>query len=266
MLRHSVWLVGAGVLLAGIWRAHPSGDLSAAGAAAAKRVVVAELFTSEGCSSCPSADAELTRLSADQPIAGVEVLALGEHVDYWDGLGWRDRFSSATFSARQSEYDARVFRSGSIYTPQLVIDGQLQSVGSDAGAVRRAIERAAARPKSAVGVEARIDGHDIRVDLAIDVPEGVAVRDATDLIVAVTENKLATEVRRGENGGRVLKHDAVVRALVTNGVLPLGQRNWRTSASIGVAKEWRMENLRVVGFLQERDSRRIVGAGASTVK
>jgi len=266
MLRYSVWLIGAGLLLAAVWVAHTRADRSAGPMPAAKRVVVAELFTSEGCSSCPSADAELSRLLAEQPIAAVEVIALGEHVDYWDGLGWQDRFSSTTFSARQSEYDARVFRTGSIYTPQLVIDGAMQNVGSDGRAIRRSIERAAQSPKSLVGVEAGTDGHDIRADLAIDVPEGVAVRAATDLVVAITEDKLTTDVRRGENGGRILKHDAVVRAIVTSGVMPLGQRNWRTTASIPIARDWRVENLRVVGFLQERDSRRIVGAGASIIK
>src|SRR5262245_52837901 len=98
--------------------------------AAARHVVVAELFTSEGCSSCPPADALLQQISSSSPVDGVQVLGLEEHVDYWDRLGWRDPFSSATFSNRQAEYAARSFRVGQIYTPQLIVDGDFESVGS----------------------------------------------------------------------------------------------------------------------------------------
>src|SRR5438045_6457778 len=121
----------------------------------ARTVVIAELSTSEGCSSCPPADDLLRRLIATQPLAGVEIIALGSHVDYWDGLGWRDPFSSALFSARQSAYDAAVFRSNGIYTPQLVVDGALEVVGSDAAAVRRTLLKAASLPKATVSVVAR---------------------------------------------------------------------------------------------------------------
>src|SRR6267142_3420791 len=119
----------------------------AADGSAPRRMVLVELFTSEGCSSCPPADAVLSELVLRQPVAGVEVLALGEHVDYWDRLGWRDPFSSAMFSARQSNYDARVFHRNEVYTPQLVVDGQLERVGSDVSAIQRAINQAAHAPK-----------------------------------------------------------------------------------------------------------------------
>jgi hypothetical protein len=263
MFRLAGWLAGAGVLLAGTWMVAKRADLSAEPLKTANRVVIAELFTSEGCSSCPSADEELSRLSFRQA-SGVDVLALGEHVDYWDGLGWRDRFSSASLSARQSEYDARVFKTGSIYTPQLVIDGHLQMVGSDHAAIQRAIDQAARSRKSVVAVEARADARDVRVEVSVDVPEGVTIGEATELVVAITEDKLATDVRRGENGGRILKHDAVVRSLQTIGTMPV-QRAWRTGASIPVGANWRRENGHAVVFLQERVSRRIVGAGASSI-
>src|SRR5712691_12974543 len=100
--------------------------LGAAPGSAPRSIVVVELFTSEGCSSCPSADDVLSQLAHRQPVSGVEVLALEEHVDYWDRLGWRDPFSSAAFSARQSEYESLAFHTGSIYTPQLVVDGRFQ--------------------------------------------------------------------------------------------------------------------------------------------
>src|SRR5262245_4010684 len=264
MFRLAAWLAGAGVLVSGVSMVATHTDRSAEPPKATNRVVIAELFTSEGCSSCPPADDELGRLLVRQA-SGVEVLALGEHVDYWDSLGWRDRFSSARFSERQSEYDARVFKTGSIYTPQLVIDGHLQMVGSDHSAIQRAIEQAAQARKSNVAVQARADAHDVRVEIAVDVPDGVAIRDATELVVAITENRLATEVRRGENGGRILKHEAVVRSLQTVGVMPVQQRTWRTGVSIPAGPEWHRENVRAVAFLQERASRRIVGAGSSTI-
>src|SRR6266849_8847091 len=153
-----------GVLLVGAWTFHRDVRSAANQPSTTKSMVVAELFTSEGCSSCPPADAVLSQLAHRQPVAGVEVLALGEHVDYWDRLGWRDPFSSAAFSARQSNYDARVFHANQVYTPQLVIDGWLERVGSNARAVQGAIERSAMSPKAAVSVTAqRGDEHDLRV-------------------------------------------------------------------------------------------------------
>ena len=117
-----------------------------------RRPVLVELFTSEGCISCPPADNVLSDLVTRQPIEGVYVVGLGEHVDYWDRLGWRDPFSSPLFTRRQSEYDEKVFRSNRIYTPQVVVDGHAEAIGSDSDAVRRAIQSAAQRPDANVVV------------------------------------------------------------------------------------------------------------------
>ena len=129
------WLCAFGVLLATTALGN-SVRLGAVPGSAPRSMVVVELFTSEGCSSCPPADDVLSQLAHRQPVPGVEVLALGEHVDYWDRLGWRDPFSSPAFSSRQSTYDARVFHASQVYTPQLVIDGRLERVGSNARAVQ----------------------------------------------------------------------------------------------------------------------------------
>src|SRR5439155_9854958 len=124
------WTCAVGVLILGVWSTQHAVATADAFSADTPPVVVAELFTSEGCSSCPPADQVLSQLvKRGQP--GVEVLALGEHVDYWDRLGWRDPFSSSANSSRQAQYDARVFHRNEVYTPQLVIDGKLAAVGSD---------------------------------------------------------------------------------------------------------------------------------------
>src|SRR5258708_30693112 len=103
--------------------------------------VIVELFTSEGCSDCPPADVLLEKLIATQPIGGAEIIGLGQHVDYWDRLGWKDRFSSSALTNRQQLYQTR-FGTESIYTPQMVVDGRTEFVGSDASAARKAIEKA----------------------------------------------------------------------------------------------------------------------------
>lgn len=114
--------------------------------------MIVELFTSEGCSSCPLADQLLSRLEKEQPAAGVEIIALGEHVDYWNRLGWEDPYSSPQFSRRQMQY-AQAFRIEAAYTPQLVIDGRVELLGSDARRAPIAIIAAARTPKA--GVELR---------------------------------------------------------------------------------------------------------------
>ncbi len=252
------------VLGIAVWGTQHRVRLAASPASGTRTVVVAELFTSEGCSSCPPADEALTQLVQRQPIEGVEVLALGEHVDYWDRLGWRDPFSSAIFSGRQSNYDARVLHRNEVYTPQFVIDGRLQRVGSDLDGIRQAIKQASDSPKA--GVQLVVSGQTdeaLSVDVRVEMPPALTLHEPADVLLAVTEDKLATEVRRGENHGRTLRHSAVVRSLTPIGTLSPDDRTWSMHVPLSVASGWTLANVRVIGFLQERESRRIIGAGAA---
>src|SRR6185436_900661 len=150
-------------------------------------VVIAELFTSEGCSSCPPADTLLRQLADAQPFDGAHLIALEEHVDYWDRLGWRDPFSSAQFTTRQTEYSDRVFRTSAIYTPQLVIDGVSECVGSDRSAIGAIVADSIHRPRAAVRVQSLQVASHLSVTVSIEVPAAVARRGVADVFVVVAE-------------------------------------------------------------------------------
>ena len=169
--------------------------------------VLVELFTSEGCSDCPPADALLAELDARQLVPGAEAIVLSEHVTYWNHLGWRDPFSLDTMTQRQEAY-VRRFGLDSAYTPQAVVDGTTQFVGSDGRAMLAAIGKAATKPKMTLTIEnARWDHATVRFAVRGEIARG------TKLIAVVAANATHSEVARGENAGRTLHHTAVVRAL-----------------------------------------------------
>lgn len=245
--------------------------VSSRGIAAGPRVpIVVELFTSEGCSSCPPADALLQKLVDTQPLPGVQIIALGEHVDYWDHQGWKDRFSSPSLTSRQQVYGAR-FSTESVYTPQMVVDGRAEFVGSDAGAARKALERAQTVPHGTV----RIEFDDQGAGRGTSAPRAIAVTvtssdlpraggDRADVIVAVTEDRLRSDVTRGENHGRVLSHTAVVRYLAPAGEAARDIPS-TVHAEIPTGADWQRAQLTVVAFVQERRNRAILAAAAVPV-
>ncbi len=176
-------------------------------------VILAELFTSEGCSSCPPADALLMKLDRQQPVAGAQIIVLSEHVDYWNQLGWKDPFSSAQFTQRQAMY-AHAFVDDS-YTPQLVIDGRVALVGGNEQEILPALAKAAARPKIAVRIASvKREGNEAVVGLST----GESARKA-EVWVAIADDHDQSSVRRGENSGRTLNHVAVVRSLAKVGTV-----------------------------------------------
>ncbi len=222
--------------------------------------VVVELFTSEGCSSCPPADALLMKLDQEQPVAGAEIIVLEEHVDYWEGLGWHDRFSSHQYTERQNSYAGR-FNLNDVYTPQMVVDGTEQFVGNDAAKARQAILHAAQSAKVRLTLgELAVDGRRVS-----GVVSGAGELGKGDLFAALVDPSATTNVKGGENGGRVLHHAGVVRSLVRIGSvqdLAKGPVKFELTAPADAeaAKE------RVVVFAQRNGQGVVAGAAMEAVE
>lgn len=229
--------------------------VAAAQAGAERNPVVLELFTSEGCSSCPPVDRWVERLDAGQPLPGAELIVLSEHVDYWDHQGWKDPYSSAALTERQQEYVRGLGLSG-VYTPQLVLDGQVEVHPADATQVSEEFRKAAATTRLPVRIE------DVRVaDGAVTGRVEVASGGSKhgDVLVAVALDRTDTDVLGGENDGKKLTNVGVVRALTKIGKMEKGKafdQVFRVPVAAGEAG-----NLRVVALVQEGGLGPVVGAG-----
>ena len=239
-------ILSIGVLLVGRLDAFSSDGRTA---------VIVELFTSEGCSSCPPADQLLARLEKAQPVPEADIIVLGEHVDYWNQLGWQDRFSAHLFTERQQEY-AYTFGIEDVYTPQMVVNGQAGFNGADGPRALQEIRRAAAAPHSNVSL-LRKDPSDLALTV-IHFPAGIK---NVEILLAITEDSLASDVRRGENVGRRLTHTGVVRSLVSVARFDARKSPEFTSdLPLHILDDWNRENLNAVVLVEVRGSHRIVGA------
>jgi hypothetical protein len=228
--------------------------------------VVVELFTSEACSSCPPADEMLERL--EQGVSGVRVIALEEHIDYWNNTGWADRFSSPLFHARQNDY-AVFFQSDSIYTPQIVVNGKAQFVADHYSHVVSQIEEAAIAPQYSLWLQPRRDPRNSAIwDLSIYVKNiRQAKPEPADVYLAISETHLTSNVKQGENAGRSLHHGPVVRSFGVIGNIearPFNQVGLRSTLKI--PSDWNADNLRAVVFIQEHRSRHITAAASTSLK
>lgn len=231
-------------------------------AAVVREPVVVELFTSEGCSSCPPADALLAELDARQPLSSAEIIAIEEHVDYWDELGWKDPYSSSIWTARQNEY-AGTLHYGSAYTPQMVVDGTAGFVGSRGGMARQEIEKAATNRKARVEISQVSPLENKAVTLKVNVEKSLSVspKDTAEVIVAITESGLRSSVKGGENNGKELQHSPVLREFkVIGAVGKSGEEGFTAQPSVKLNAKWNAANLRAIVFVQEKKSRRILGA------
>jgi len=219
--------------------------------------VVVELFTSEGCSSCPPADALLRTLDATQPVAGIQLVVLGEHVDYWDDLGWKDTFSSHAFTVRQGAYVDRLHLASS-YTPQMVVDGTYECSGSDGRRAAQAFEKAGALPKIGVRISGvKIENGSVRAHLETD-----ASPSKHEVFVALVLDHAQSQVLRGENGGHRLQHVAVVRSLTKVGKTAKGEAFSKDVSLTAAPSE---VPYRLVAFVQEPNQGKILGATVETV-
>jgi len=225
--------------------------------ASARTPVLVELFTSEGCSSCPPADALLAHLLKDQPVPHADILVLEEHVDYWDSLGWRDRFSSADLTRRQRTYGDR-FNLPDIYTPQMIVDGTSQFVGNDTAHALRAIAQAARTPKLTLTLPTlRLDGNRV----IGSVSSAASNLPKADLYAALVERTASTNVLHGENGGHTLNHVSVVRAMQRIGSLEPAART-PIPFSLTAPPDSTAANLRIILFAQLPSQGAILGAVA----
>jgi len=211
--------------------------------------VLIELFTSEGCSSCPPADALLRDVAAAGRLENVEVIPLGYHVDYWDELGWKDRFSSHAYTRRQAQYAER-FALDAPYTPQLVIEGLSQTVGNDRAAIIQRVRDAAKQARA------------VQFEVVHSSPDTLALQvmgaPGAEVLLAITESDLTTSVGGGENKGTTLRHAAVVRSLESVGKTHDG--SLRVVARLHLQPAWNAQKLRAVVFAQRYSQGEVLGA------
>lgn len=239
-------------------RAQNEGVQSANG----RQPVVVELFTSEGCSTCPPADTLLAQLDRIQPLGSAQVIALEEHVDYWDQQGWKDPFSSSFWTERQRDYSFTL-HNGNPFTPEMVVDGTVGFVGSHAAMARDTILKSAAGPKTKVDLRqvSAEQNKSATFHVGIEKLVGATPKDSSDVILAVTESGLHSAVKAGENSGAELSHSAVVRELKVLGAIgKKGQDSFSSDPTVKLDAKWNVANLRAVVFVQEKKSRRILGA------
>lgn len=227
--------------------------LGIASSLVAQQAIVLELFTSEGCSSCPPADALLSQLTKQRHSTNVELILLGEHVEYWNGQGWTDRFSAPTFTQRQYEY-IRQLHLATAYTPQVIIDGHLQTVGGNAPAIKVKLAEAARTPKPAT-VALQFVGSD---QLQVTVTDSGSAKQR--VLLAVTEDNLTTKVGGGENGGKVLVHNAVVRELRDLGTVTNGR--FEKTINLSNKTDWKRDDLRAIVLVQDASDDVIRGAAS----
>ena len=230
-----------------------------------RTAVLVELFTSEGCSSCPPADKFLETLDG-QPIAGADMIVLSEHVDYWNHIGWKDPYSASFYSQRQSAY-AKRFGLDSVYTPQMVVDGTSEFVGSNSGQADKAFRKELGVPKlpvrlSSVSADASNVLHAHLETGTLDFSFGS--REA-DVYVALALNRAESQVSAGENSGHKLTHVAVVRSLTRIGALKQG-RVLAQDVQLKLERGSDSRNLRLIAFVQEPGQGRVLGAASMPVR
>ncbi len=214
-----------------------------------KGIALIELFTSEGCSSCPPADEAISEIQ-DQ-YKGKNVLTVGFHVDYWDRLGWKDPFSSHEYTARQ-EYYSSLFNLTSIYTPQAVINGKHEFVGSDKNKIINTVEEELkSKPTAIIKLKASENGSG-KIEARYSTEGGISTHD--QLILLLIQKTATTNVKRGENGGRVLHHINIVRQM---SLVPIPLKE--EILNFNLPSDLKKENTFIAAFIQDKKTGGITG-------
>ena len=217
--------------------------------------ILVELFTSEGCSSCPPVDEFVRHIDETQPVAGAQLIVLSEHVDYWDHDGWKDKYSSPQFTERQNGY-VHAMNLQTAYTPQMVVDGYIELKGSSAD-----IEQTFAKELKVAKIPVRITSAKIdapsqlRVKIEADAPE----KHGGTVWVAVALDHAASQVSAGENSGKQLQHVAVVEELRKVGKLDKG-KPFSQDIAVKLKPDTDPKNLRIIAFIQESNEGKVLGA------
>ncbi len=218
--------------------------------------VLVELFTSEGCSSCPPADALLEKMDTMQLTPGAKLIVLSEHVDYWDHDGWKDPNSSSALTERQNDYEA-ILGEKTAFTPQFVVDGSNGLRQGDPQRMEDTVKKAAATAKVAVRVDGvSVDAGNLRAHIGTDVNSD---EHNADVFVAIALDRVESQVLRGENSGRHLVHVAVVQQITKVGKLPKG-KNFDQQVQLKLKPGEDSKNLRIVAFIQEPGPGKVLGA------
>ena len=254
-------LVIVGLLLIGIVGVAALSGSQEKGSQSDSPMILVELFTSEGCSSCPPADALLAGLAQVSSDTNYTIVPLAFHVDYWNNLGWKDPFSKPPYTQRQYDY-ASAANTDRVYTPQMIVDGTAAFVGSDRRAALKALKNAASKSKARLTVAISSLSPDA-VSLHI-AGSGFAAGDAQpNICLAITEDNLQSKITRGENAGKTLHHEGVVRWFDKIDVSWTNGGAIAHDATVPLVEDWRKDQIHVVAFAQDSGTGR-VSAVAST--
>jgi hypothetical protein len=263
-MKNAIWLrITLILVLLGLAVSRPGERFHASAGSRNAQPVVVELFTSEGCSSCPPADALLLKLETSQAVQGASVIAIEEHVDYWNHDGWIDPYSSADWTQRQVDYVTR-FKDKEPYTPQLIVDGQAEMTGDLEQKTEQAIQQAATQLKTEIALTSSGSAPDgAQINVRAGKLSGNSDRDTAEVWLAITESGLASSVDAGENAGKNLHHASVLRSLHKIGVAnPKNDSAYESSQKVKFKSAWNRQNLLVAVFIQEKKSMHILGAAA----
>lgn len=216
----------------------------------AKTPVLVELFTSQGCPSCPTADKILHDLETKQPIAGAEIIALAWHVSYWDSFTWKDEFALPAFGQRQSAY-SRAFNIGETYTPQMIVDGRVYFVGTKLDKATKEITTSAKNSKPEISVSIENDKAKISIP---NLPK----HERSTVYMVLTQDDLTRKMERGNNAGKTLVHSSIARDLRAVASIEPQTMKFASETVLQFQPEWKKENLNLIVFVQENGSRNIL--------